>query len=279
MTEPTATAEHHQALEVLPASAAKSIFNLSLFGLSLLICLPVYGLLYPLGRTVRRGITGFWFRIACRLCGLRLTVKGKQTNARPTLLVSNHISYLDIPVLGAVTNATFVSKSDVASWPVFGFLARIAGTVFIERVPARVRSQRQELSDRLLSGEPLILFPEGTSTRGAHVLPFKSALFGVAQALPEGQDLTVQPLSIAYVRLSDGMPLRGLLQALYGWYGDMTLGPHLKAVMGLPGAQVEVTFHKPIAVSGLQDRKALAAQCQQQVALGLAESLGESRAA
>ncbi|GAB6052000.1 lysophospholipid acyltransferase family protein [Magnetospira thiophila] len=272
MTPASAMAEHAQALTDLPPSGNGSRLRMGLFALSLAVCLPVYLLLYPFGRRVRRPFSRFWFGLACRICRLRLVVRGQQASGRPLLLVSNHVSYLDIPLLGAVTDASFISKADVAGWPVFGFLARIADTVFIERNPARAKVQRQQLADRLLGGEPLILFPEGTSSRGAEVLPFKSALFGVAQVLPESADLLIQPVTIAYVSLADGRPLEGVLQALYGWYGDMDLGPHLKAVMGLPGARVEVTFHPPLSASAAGDRKALAAQCQQQVAAGLARS-------
>ena len=273
---PTATAEHAQALQLHSPSRLRSLFNLGLFGGSLLICLPLYLLVYPLGHRVRRPFSGLWFRIASRSAGLRVRTVGRQVTERPALLVANHVSYLDIPLLGGVTDATFVSKADVASWPVFGFLAKVANTVFIERVPARARAQKAELAARLDSGEPLILFPEGTSTSGAEVLPFKSALFGVADALPEGRELLVQPVSVAYARLSDGRPLKGVLRALYGWYGDMTLAPHLVAAMGLPGVEVEVTFHPPLKSADFADRKALAAHCQAMVAAGLAASLAQT---
>lgn len=269
-----AQAEHGEALRAVPPSRLRGILNLGLFSVSLAICLPIYLVIYPLGRPIRRPFAGFWFRIATRSSGLRVRVIGSEVEDRPALLVANHVSYLDIPLLGGVTDAAFVSKADVKSWPLFGFLATVSNTVFIERVPARARAQKAELAARLMSGEPLILFAEGTSGRGDVVLPFKSALFGVGDALPADRPLIVQPMSVAYARLCDGRPLAGILRALYAWYGDMTLMPHLMAVMGLVGAEVEVTFHAPVRADAFASRKALAAHCEAQVAAGLARSLG-----
>lgn len=278
MSDGSATVDHGRALGEAPASGLRTGYRLLLFALSLMVCMPVYLLLFPLGHRVRRPFAAVWFRMVGRIIGLKVIVRGRQIKARPLLLVSNHVSYLDIPLLGGVTDASFVSKAEVRDWPFFGFLARISATVFIERVPAKARTQREELATRLLSGEPLILFPEGTSTRGADVLPFKSALFGVTDALPEGNRLIVQPMTIAYARLSDGRPIRGLRHALYGWYGDMDLIPHFLAVFGQKGATVEITFHDPVEAGAFANRKALAQACRDSVARGLAASMGSGPA-
>ncbi len=273
MRDGSATADHGRALGDSPSSKVRISYRLLLFGLSLAVCLPVYLLLFPLGRPVRRPFAGFWYRLVGRIIGLEVVVRGSQAEDRPLLLVSNHVSYLDIPLLGGVTDAAFISKAEVRDWPLFGFLARISCSVFIERVPAKARAQREELAHRLMDGEPLILFAEGTSSRGAEVLPFKSALFGVTDALPDGSRLMVQPMTIAYARLADGRPIQGLRHALYGWYGDMTLMPHFLAVFGQKGATVEITFHPPMEARTFANRKALAQATREQVAGGLKASL------
>ncbi len=274
MTDQSATIEHQQALMLVPPNGVRAIINSTLLTLALLLMLPGYLLIFPLGRWIYRPYAAIWYRIACHFSGLKIRVKGKQATDPTTLLVANHVSYLDIPLLGALTNATFISKADVADWPLFGFLAKISNTLFIDRKPSKARTQRSLIADRLRSGEPMILFAEGTSTRGEAVLPFKSTLFSVADILADDAPLTVQPISIAYTHTRSGKPLDGISRALYGWYGDMDLMPHLKAVMGLRGVQVEVTFHPPITACEYSDRKTLAADCQKRVADGLAESLG-----
>ncbi|MEJ1495148.1 MAG: lysophospholipid acyltransferase family protein [Candidatus Sedimenticola sp. (ex Thyasira tokunagai)] len=273
MSRESATAEHQQAVLERPPSRGRSAANLFLLLFSLGVMLPPYLLIYPLGRGIRRPYAAVWYRIACRLAGVRYRVEGEPTRDMSVLLVANHVSYLDIPLLGALTNASFISKSEVSSWPLFGFLAKIADTLFIERIPTRAKLQSRRIAERLDGGESMILFAEGTSSPGDTVLPFKSALFGVVDILPEQLPLTVQPVTLAYTRFFNGEPLLESDRALYGWYGDMELLPHLRAVMGLQGVEVVVTFHSALPAQTFENRKLLAMHCHQQVARGLEHSL------
>ena len=141
-----------------------------------------------------------WHRGVCRILGFRIERYGKASRTVPTLFVCNHTSYLDISALGAVVPGSFVAKAEVRSWPVFGFLARLQRTVFVERRASRTAHHRDNMTARLESGDNLILFPEGTSNDGNRVLPFKSAFFGIAEKPIRGKPLTVQPVSIAYTR-------------------------------------------------------------------------------
>jgi len=144
-----------------------------------------------------------WHRGCCRILGFKVLRYGSQSRHRPTLFVCNHSSYLDIIVLGAVLPASFVAKAEVRGWPVFGILARMQNTVFVERRAVRTAYHRDEMTARLEKGDNLILFPEGTSNDGNRVLPFKSALFGVAEKPVNGEPLWVQPVSISYTKLND----------------------------------------------------------------------------
>ena len=147
---------------------------------------------------------------------------------RPTLFVCNHSSYLDITVLGSMILGSFVAKTEVASWPFFGMLAKLQRTIFVDRRRHSTHTQRDDLLARLTEGDNVILFPEGTSNDGNRVLPFRSALFSVAEPRRHGggegqiKDLIVQPVSIAYVRLN-GLPVGHGLRPLFAWYGDMEL--------------------------------------------------------
>ena len=232
--------------------------------------LPLGLLAYPLGAPTVRRVALLWFRGVSRLASLRVRVIGAPIGQTGTLYVCNHVSYLDIPVLAMLTDAAFVAKDDVAGWPLFGICAKIYRTVFIRRDPREALRQREEMAGRLAQGDSLMLFPEGTSSDGKQVLPFKSALFAVADDAQGADQPRVQPVSIAYTRYADGRPLDRGLQALYAWYGDMTLLPHLMSVFGLRGAVVEVTFHEPVQARDFANRKALAGHCHSKVAAGVA---------
>lgn len=225
----------------------------------------------PLAR-FRRTIQENWCRSMLKFSGFRVHTLGAISSEGPTLYVSNHLSYMDIPVLASVVEATFVAKSEVAHWPLFGFAARITNTVFINRVSAEAREQRLMMHRRLMSGERLILFPEGTSTDGSGVAPFKSALFSLAEGPKDDPELIIQPISLAYARGLDGTPLVGPLRALYCWFGDTTLFPHLMRMLGLPGCHVEVRFHAPLHSHQFANRKLLARAAEAAVAAGVAAS-------
>ena len=232
------------------------------------VLLPVALVAYPFGSGAVRRVALLWFRGVARLATLRVTVNGAPVNEAGTLYICNHVSYLDIPVLAMLIDAAFVAKDDVADWPLFGLCSKIYRTMFIKRDPREALKQRAEMAARLAQGDSLMLFPEGTSSDGQRVLPFKSALFAVAEGSEGAAPPKVQPVSIAYARYADGQPLGNGLQALYAWYGEMTLLPHLMSVFGLRGAVVEVTFHNPVTAADFTSRKDLSNHCRDRVAAG-----------
>ena len=200
-----------------------------------------------------------WHRGCCAIFGLEIRVHDLPVQEGATLYVGNHVSYLDIVVLGSVLNVPFVAKREVAGWPVIGLIGKLGGTMFIDCKAAR-----------LAAGERLILFPEGTSSSGDRVLPFKSALFAALEHDAAGRTVKVQPVTIAYTRLRGGLTIGLAARAFYAWYGDMTLLPHIWQALGLPGAVVEVRFHPPVTASDFASRKALALHAGQEVTKGLA---------
>lgn len=213
-----------------------------------------------------------YHRLCCRIFGFDIVVLGRISPARPTLFVSNHTSYLDIPVLGGLLPASFVAKSEVATWPVFGWLAKLQRTVFVDRKRGTTHRQRDDLQTRLDAGDNLILFPEGTSNDGNRVLPFRSALLSVAERQVKSGLLTVQPLSISYTGLN-GIPLGHGLRPLLAWYGDMTLGGHLWHFCRLGRVRVVVEFHPATSIGHFPSRKELTRHCLAQVAGGVSRAL------
>jgi 1-acyl-sn-glycerol-3-phosphate acyltransferase len=187
----------------------------------------------------KRGIEVLWFTSVLHLIGLRVRARGAAASGLPVLFAANHVSYLDIMVLGQLLDARFIAKSDVRSWPGIGFLARISGTCFIRRVATEAAAQNDELAGMLGAGRSLILFAEGTSSDGASVLPFKSSLFGVVD---RADGIAVQPVAIRYTHLN-GMPVSdAAARDRLSWYGEMTLMPHLWTFLGQKGGEVEVHF-------------------------------------
>lgn len=207
-----------------------------------------------------RSLPRFYHRMIARIMGFDVVVSGMPVEAPPVLFVGNHVSYLDITVLGSVVETSFIAKAEIAAWPLFGWLAKLQRSVFVERRSARAGAQRDEIAERLAAGDSLVLFPEGTSDDGVHVLPFRTALFGVAEREVAGRPLTVQPFSIAYTRLH-GVPIGREWQPVYAWYGDMDLPSHLWRVLGLGRARIDLMFHPPVTLPAFASRKALADHC------------------
>ncbi len=215
------------------------------------------------------GVVRLWARIGHIMAGLRLELQGEEMQ-HGGALVANHSSWSDIFVLHSAAHIHFVSKAEVAGWPVIGWLARVTGTLFIERRPSQAKAQQAQLAARISSGDKLCFFPEATSSDGLRVLPFKSTLFGVFHT-EELRDLVwVQPVSVAYY------PPKGRGKRFYGWWGDMDFGPHAAMILALSvGGRVRVTFHKPLRAADYPDRKALAAAAGEAVREGLKKSIGD----
>ena len=152
------------------------------------IALAPYLFAAPLSRPVRAAVARSWYRGCSRLCALKVRVRGHPVVEGPVLYTANHVSYLDIVVLGGLLDAVFVAKAEVVRWPVIGPLAKLQRTIFIERTATRASVENTELRHRLAMGESVIIFPEGTSSDGRRVLPFKSALFDIAKPRRLGRE-------------------------------------------------------------------------------------------
>lgn len=264
----------------LPTAASDTALaatRFTIFIVCTLLIVVVIGLL-RLVRIETAPLRRAYYRFLARVLGLRLKVRGKPTTQQPSLIVCNHISYLDIVVVGAVAKGEFIARGDMADWPFFGLMAKAGRTVFIDRKRTSTTNARDAIQDRLREGGTLIMFPESTSGDGNHILPFKSALFTVAEGEVDGKPITVQPMSIAYTRLN-GMPIGVGWRAFYAWYGDMTLGSHLWQALKMGQTTVEVEFHEPVTAEQMGGRKPLAAHCHKVAGEGFSRLLaGRSKA-
>ena len=230
--------------------------TVTLAALALLVLLPFHLVAVAIGGRASMKVAQLWQRFTCFLIGVRITVTGAPASERPLLLLSNHTSWLDIPVLASVAPVSFVAKSEVASWPVVSFLARAQRTVFVDRKSRHATgAQADEVAGRLSRGEIIVLFAEGTSSDGNKVLPFRSALVGAAQrAISETGAATVQPVAIAYRRML-GLPLGRQHRPLVAWYGGTDLLPHLRHVLSQGGIDAEIVFGPVLRLEPGGDRK------------------------
>jgi 1-acyl-sn-glycerol-3-phosphate acyltransferase len=224
-------------------------------------------LIFGLARPVTPHITQTVCRLSCRVLGLKREMRGAPMTG-PGAYVVNHVSWLDIFVLNACKRLYFVAKSEVASWPGIGWLARGTGTVFIARDPRQAKAQTRVFEDRLRAGHRLLFFPEGTSTDGRRVLPFRTTLFEAFFSDRLRDVLQVQPVSLVYHAPAGEDP------AFYGWWGDMALGPAILSVLAARRqGRVEIIYHPPLRVVDFADRKSLAAAAELTVREGFARAM------
>jgi lyso-ornithine lipid O-acyltransferase len=253
-------------------STTLRVWRLAVFLAWTLALMPVQAAGLVLRRRWVAEFPRFYHRNVCRLLGLKVRQIGHPVSARPVLFVSNHLGYIDITVLGSLIPGSFVAKSEVAGWPLVGWLAKLQRSVFVDRQVRTTAQQRDAIAERLAAKDALILFPEGTSGDGNHVLPFKSSLFSVVFNKQTDEPITVQPVSVAYTRL-DGLPIGRRLRPFFAWYGDMTLGPHAWNVLGLGTVEIEVEFHPPTTVGEWVSRKELSQFCYDRISNGVGRLL------
>jgi len=218
---------------------------------------PVSPLVVQLACKISLAILGF----SIKLVGTPMTQDGA--------LVCNHCSWLDILTLSSAAKVFFVSKAEVSKWPVIGLIARTTHTVFIERKSSQARVQKSQFEHRLIQGDRLLFFPEGTSTDSRRVLPFKSTLFAAFFEQNLAENMWIQPTSLIY-RAPEGEDVR-----FYGWWGEMEFAPHfLMTLAAQKSGGAEIVFHEPVRVADFKDRKALALYCESKVRSELERGIG-----
>ncbi len=230
----------------------KAVFRLLLFLLWTGILLIIFLLALPFGG--RLTVTKLWHKGCLAIFGIKLKLIGDISQQKPMLYVANHVSYLDINILGSLLNASFVSKAEVRQWPLFGWLSTLQNTVFINRRSREIKVQLKELSERVANNENLIIFPEGTSTDGKSVQPFKSSLFAICDLHPE---LSVQSIGIKYLG-KKGQLLTDQERNQYAFYADFPFGAHFWGMLKGRGLFVEVSFSWVLTTATFANRKELA---------------------
>lgn len=247
------------------------------FGAITLPLMPVQAALLRTSPRLARKFPHWYHRQVCRLLGIRLHVEGQIVENAPVLVVANHVSWLDIPVLSAVAPLSFVAKKEVGTWPFVSSLAHLQRSVFIDRTRRTAVGQTtNEIIERLKSGDTIVLFAEGTSSDGNRVLPFKTPLFAaVKPTLANGHTevgACVQTLTIAYTHLH-GIPLSRTRRSLVGWYGDMEMASHAWELLKAGPLDAKIHISPPVPLSDFTDRKELARYTEAVIRQSLAKLL------
>lgn len=243
----------------------------ALLALWTLLGIPIQSVLLVLpGKMHMRFARMYWF-VFSRLFGIGLRVigtpaRGIPDGSRPVVFLSTHSSWLDIPLLGSVLYACFVSKDEIADWPLISTVARLGRTVFVSRSRSRTREERDAMQSRLAEGDNLILFPEGTTSDGARVLPFRTAFLSIALG-PEPP--LVQPVSLVYDRLA-ALPVGRAAREIFAYHGDTSIGTHFGRLAQWRGLHATMLLHQPLDPRAFPDRKALAQAAWLAVAEGSA---------
>ena len=273
------SADWHPEIELPPKMPGPVGWALALVRL-LLLAIVIYGLMILLAvvrllespfktRKVSPFVVQFACKISLRVLGFSVTVHGRPMRHRGAI-VSNHASWLDIFALNAAARVFFVSKAEVDKWPGIGMVARYTGTMFIERRASHAKIQKSQFEDRLMAGDRLLFFPEGTSSDSRRVLPFKSTLFAAFFTPHLIDTMWIQPVSLVYHAPNGEDP------RFYGWWGEMEFGPHfISTLAALRTGAVEVVFHPEVRVGDFKDRKALAQHCEQATRRGLEQIIGK----
>ena len=241
--------------------------------------MPLQLLFLWTGSRYARTFPNWYHRQVCRIVGIRLHIDGVVARERGVLLISNHVSWLDITVLSAVAPVSFVAKHEVASWPFVKWLAKLQRSVFVDR------TRRSEVTDNvyvfeygtleLEDGDHVVLFAEGTSSDGNGVVPFKTPLFAAVKPTrgePLGADLCAQTLALTYTKLH-GLPLCRRGRPVVAWYGDMDLASHAWRLLGLGPLDAQIRIGPPVPLDDFANRKELARYAEGKIRSDVAELL------
>nr|WP_321455103.1 lysophospholipid acyltransferase family protein [uncultured Cohaesibacter sp.] len=244
-------------------STVRASLAIAMIAIVAIILIPVQYLSVTFNLKSKRWIPVLFHRVNCLALGIKKTVNGAPIRDGAVLITANHCSWIDIVVLGSLQPLSFIAKSEVANWPIFGLFAKLQRSIFVNRTKrSATGSVAKDIAQRLREGDAMVLFAEGTSSDGNRVLPFRSALIGAAKAaMTSEQDgekapekVWLQPLSIAYTGLH-GLPMGRQLRHMAAWYGDMDLVPHLWALMKEGALDVTLTYGEPILFDPRVGRK------------------------
>jgi len=212
--------------------------------------------------------TMVWAKIMVYIVGIRIKKPYSERSAlsKNFLIVSNHQSYLDIIVIASMVPTLFVAKKEVRQWWLLGWLASLGGTIYIDRKTFRGGIQAAAaITSSLNSGVNVLVFPEGTSTNGTSILPFKPSLLTSAI----DSQTAVLPITISY-RNVNGRTLDKMSRDIVCWYGSMEFVPHFLSVLKQQSIDAAIAVHPALKTGQYRSAKEMADACHRSVQTGMA---------
>ena len=215
------------------------------------------------GSSMKYKLPMIFHKLILIILGVKIKVRGSVSKKKPLILVGNHISYLDILILGSLYPICFIAKHEIKNWFFFGFLARMQNSIFIERKNARTLDSIKKIHNKVNENFAIVLFPEGTTGTGKSILNFKSSLFRIFET---SNILRLQNFSLCYTHINS-MPIDRRLMPSIAWYGNMNMVKHLKNLLSFSSINASVNFIPEQDITGL-NRKAIAALSLEKVKKG-----------
>ena len=226
--------------------------------------MPIQFLLILVKSNLRFFLPLIFHKFLLKILGIRLSIKGRPSERKPLILIGNHCSYLDIIILGSVLPVCFVAKSEIKGWFLFGTLASLQNSIFIDRRNFKALDSLKKISKNLSSNFAIIIFPEGTTNNGKRVLKFRASLFKIFEDDPT---LGLQNFSLCYTHINS-MPLDNRMRPNIAWYGEMNLITHLKRLLNYSSIGAKLQFHPSIVPHGVT-RKIISEESREQVIKGI----------
>ena len=249
-------------------SRIRTIIVIVLIVLLTVIVAPLQYLFRLFDLDLSRKIPRWWHKTILAIIGVKVQVHGEFSNAHPLFLICNHVSWVDILVMGSIKELCFIAKAEIGKWPIINRLAKLQGTVFVDRTNSRdAANQVDTIAARLLHGDVMVLFAEGTTSDGNKILPFNSSLFGAAQYAVRQSNIDkvmVQPVAIVYTRLH-GLNLGRRFQSQASWPGGVGITPHLMNFLRKSAFDVDIVLGEPMVINAQTNRKKISSEANFQV--------------
>lgn len=205
-----------------------------------------------------------WYVNILKLFGFTLHIEGSMPKKQGMLIITNHSSYMDILVIGSLFFVHFTPKSNIKTWPFISQMVGASQPIYINRNDRRaIATQNVKIANFIKSGKNVVLYPEGTTSTGIEVYPFKTGFFAFLEA-PEHRSIPVLPVTIVYKSAND-IPLTKHTPSPIAWYGDESLLPHLWKLLKQTKAEVKVILHEPVTMENFNSRKELAQHCEEMI--------------
>ncbi len=240
----------------------------------IIITIPIQLLLNFFKLKLKNTYPLFFYKVIKNIAGININTEGferREPEVTGTLYIANHVSWFDILCLGSILNARFIAKKEVASMGIFGFLAKLSNTFFIDNFNKnKIYQYNNFIREKLINGESLILFPEGTTSDGNSIGKFKSSLFECLNS--SESSINVQPISICYVR-KNNLPMGIYSRRFIAWVGEISMVSSMKEFLSSGSITVNLIFHPKVLINQFNSRKELSSFCEEQILIGLNKTI------